>query len=247
MTEAKLAELRAELLEALMRSIKKALEDRENERLSLLSTKSLCMGCGRSSSVAANVLPGSSGTVFQSALNAHSTNGPDVYRGGFKMPVRARSPTIGMSSLNAFDPKEITALFNQSINQMNDDINDIENDGEERPQLENPSWVDSTYESPVKQVTVAVKAVRHAQGREESAMLRPIHRKGFPGSKSLRVQTAYGPAPPRFEPPLDLSRNMNELLSAHSSILSVPIIKNKKQINDSTDSIGIRFTQSGFL
>lgn len=254
MTEVKLQELRMELLEALMRAIKKALEDRENERLTLLSTKQLCMGCGRSSSVASNVLPGPSGTNFQSALNAHSTNGPDVYRGGFKMPVRARSPTIGMSNPNAFDPKEITALFNQSINQINDeDVTDSPENlsrTDERPQLDSPSsWIDnvsSSHESPVKQISLAVKAVRHAQGREESAMLRPIHRKGFPGSKSLRAQTAYGPAPPRFEPPLDLSRHMNELLSAHSSVISAPVIKNKKQGNDN-DSIGIRFTQSGFL
>ena len=60
---------------------------------------------------------------------------------------------------------------------------------------------------PVRQLSTTAKNIRHAQGKEEAAMLRPIHRKGMPGKVSEKARSFVGKtwAPERFGDELNLS------------------------------------------
>ncbi len=65
----------------------------------VVSTKALCLGCGRGSNVRMEAASRPTSPSFLPQLSAHSLPGPDIYRAGFKMPVRTSSPPIGTGEI----------------------------------------------------------------------------------------------------------------------------------------------------
>lgn len=61
---------------------------------SVISTKGLCLGCGRISLVKTESSSRPQSPSFLPVLSAHSLPGPDIMRGGFKIPVRTSSPPL---------------------------------------------------------------------------------------------------------------------------------------------------------
>jgi hypothetical protein len=66
--------------------------------------------------------------------------------------------------------------------------------------------------APVRLSSTA-KSIRHAQGKEEAAMLRPIHRKGMNGKVSENARKFVGKswAPERFGGEINLSPNAQSI------------------------------------
>jgi hypothetical protein len=83
---------KAQMAEKLDKALKSLLaSERDSSRgVSLAATKSLCMSCGRTALAKTNAMP-SSPRGYLPQLNRASSPGPDVLRGGFKMPVSAPS------------------------------------------------------------------------------------------------------------------------------------------------------------
>lgn len=81
--------LRAEFTDTLYKVINSAAEslDAENKE-SFVNTRALCLGCGRSSLVRAQPESRPTSPSFFPQLSAGSLAGPDVLRGGFKLPVK---------------------------------------------------------------------------------------------------------------------------------------------------------------
>lgn len=69
---------------------KKEMIDASKE--SVLSTKGLCLGCGRSSMVKMESTSRPLSPSFLPALNANIQPGPEIFRGGFRLPGRSLSP-----------------------------------------------------------------------------------------------------------------------------------------------------------
>jgi len=80
----------------------------DNAKPAFLSTKSLCLSCARVSSVKVHSEP-TSAPGFLPALGAVSTPGPDVYRGGFRMPVSSRDGLFTSKSQAAL-PEELMGM-----------------------------------------------------------------------------------------------------------------------------------------
>lgn len=91
-------QLQSSILEAINRELtRQRLEEESND--SLATTKALCLSCGRSTVQRRNSIERPISPFFYNSLNNHSSAGPDVYRGGFKMPV-------SLPMLSAQDPKD---------------------------------------------------------------------------------------------------------------------------------------------
>ena len=55
--------------------------------------------------------------------------------------------------------------------------------------------------APIRQLSYPARNIRHAQGKEDAQMLRPIHRKGFPGKTSEKARSGVNKTwvPERFD------------------------------------------------
>jgi hypothetical protein len=84
-----IAALQAEFSETLYKVVTSAAQslDAENTE-SFVSTRALCLGCGRSSMVRTQPESRPTSPSFFPQIGQHSTDGPDVHRGGFKLPVK---------------------------------------------------------------------------------------------------------------------------------------------------------------
>lgn len=213
--EKELTKAKQQMKEAIIKAITKAIIDKDKEdKESFLTTKSMCIGCGRSSFVRKedNSQPAVS-LGFIPGLNAGSTAGPDVYRSGFKLPVHVQNRSSSPTS-----PVGLPAGFTDDIFEDDNDLdsgkhpNTISTYSEILAGITGVTSITdagpagtalsiSPCISPIK-LSSAAKSIRHAQGRDESVMLRPIHRKNFPGKTSARARQAY--APERFDLPADL-------------------------------------------
>ena len=128
-----------------------------------VSYKGLCMSCGQGSPV--RTISGHTNPPnFIPSLNGDSTNGPEVYRSGFRMPT---GPTSAPTSLYA-----ATLL---------DSLSEVEGRPPPSLQVKRPQEL--------KPLMIA-----SASYTEDSASVRNIRRKGFPGKTSQRavVSVTYG-------------------------------------------------------
>lgn len=111
--EKELTKAKQQMKNAIITAITRAITDKDKEdKESFLTTKSMCIGCGRPSFVRRedNSQPATS-LGFIPGLNAGSTPGPDVYRAGFKLPVHVQhkassSPDKVVLSDDIFDELE---------------------------------------------------------------------------------------------------------------------------------------------
>ena len=103
--EKELSKAKQQMKQAIINAVTKAIIDKDKEdKASFLTTKSMCVGCGRPSLVRReDSSPAAVSLGFVPGLNSGSTAGPDVYRAGFKLPVHvqrkgnAPAPAIGFS------------------------------------------------------------------------------------------------------------------------------------------------------
>jgi len=111
--EKELTKAKQQMKNAIITAITRAITDKDKEdKESFLTTKSMCIGCGRPSFVRRedNSQPATS-LGFIPGLNSGSTPGPDVYRAGFKLPVHVQhkassSPDKVVLSDDIFDELE---------------------------------------------------------------------------------------------------------------------------------------------
>jgi hypothetical protein len=107
-----IAALQAEFSETLYKVVTSAAQSMDAENTeSFVSTRALCLGCGRSSMVRSQPEARPTSPSFFPQIGQHSTDGPDVHRGGFKLPVKnplnptyvleASSPTPGAAKSRA--------------------------------------------------------------------------------------------------------------------------------------------------
>uniref|UniRef100_A0A7S3HMB2 Uncharacterized protein n=1 Tax=Spumella elongata TaxID=89044 RepID=A0A7S3HMB2_9STRA len=313
-----IADLQSEFSETLYRVVNSAAEsmDADNKE-SFVSTRALCLGCGRNSLVRSNAESRPTSPSFFPQLSNHSLAGPDVHRGGFKLPVKnqlnpnyvlegSTSPTgktRGPKSAGQRMQEAILAgnglgtegstssqVFGNSL-ELETVLPRVKN-AEPRPQsqgrsrsphgergvdeenslteeemqllidaqraggmLEENSQVsvapggsliiqaNKGYQLNIHSTTApmretsAAKVIRGSQGRPEAEEQRPIYRKGFPGKKSMRAETAY--AHERF----DLALPNNILLAnkiSHPSLTSLSDPQGHPQTRPYSSQDGVR-------
>lgn len=102
-------------------SITKALDTMTEEiaakkEESVLSTKGLCLGCGRLSNVKVQPTSHSASPVFFPALTGNISPGPDIYRGGFKMPVHNNTPSNNSTDIPLIMRSKVMTSSEMSMN-----------------------------------------------------------------------------------------------------------------------------------
>jgi hypothetical protein len=108
--------IREELNRALDNTVQSALNTvTDSLRETTVSTKALCLGCGRSSLVKTEPPRPTTPPSFFPHLSSQSIPGPDVLRGGFKMPVRSNSPTNTTSLVLGNTEKDIPLLMRHKV------------------------------------------------------------------------------------------------------------------------------------
>jgi hypothetical protein len=131
-----------------------------------LSLASHCLSCGQASPT--RVKPyDTPAAPFLPQLNVNSTTGPDVYRGGFKMPVTSHGSRL----------ESLSAQASGSTFQFSPRTEDVKKDGE--------NYGMQTSKANIQ--VIVHKPVTVSGGLEEMSDIRPIFRKGFPGKKSERA------------------------------------------------------------
>lgn len=207
---------------AIMAAINKAIqEEAEKDKPAMLSTKSLCVGCGRPSLVRG--MPHEQDLIskaFNPALNASIQAGPDIYRAGFRMPVNKNNSVAKLHGMVPGGAKVYgeDSLFGGpglgeeesvagTLNTYSEILANLDhrNKGQVTSlQDAGPAGMSISITSttaPIRQLSYPARNIRHAQGKEEAQMLRPIHRKGFPGKTSEKARAGANKTwvPERFD------------------------------------------------
>ena len=240
-----LGQAKNQMKKAIMQAINKAIvEEGEKDKPAMLTTKQLCLGCGRPSLVRGQPFDESlhNSNAFNPGLNANILEGPDIYRSGFKMPVnrgnsvknlQLTAGTVGFSEDSLFGEEEEESQSQAGGNTISTYSEILAGLEADRPLSKTgvagvtsvtdlgPGGMSISISSqgatsPLPQrMPAAAKSIRHAQGREEVAMLRPIHRKGMGGGKSERARNFVNKshAPERFDGASygDLSPQVNRI------------------------------------
>lgn len=231
MQKDELIRAKQQMKQHILTAITKAITDKDKEdKESFLTTRSMCIGCGRPSLVRKedNSAPAVS-LGFHPSLSTGIIPGPDVYRSGFRLPVtKKRSPSpphsaslqIGFTD-DIFEDRDVDSERNTvtTYSEILAGMAGVTSASDVGPAgivlnispCKSPCFLSSfsfspshaltptlplsSGLSPVRQLSSTAKSIRHAQGREEAAMLRPIHRKGFPG----KVTRSPTPGPERFD------------------------------------------------
>jgi hypothetical protein len=172
--EEELNKLKAGVEKKIKSSLKALLQANLDEMKSAsASFQSLCLSCGQKSPVRTQGSQASS-APFLPSLNSHSTTGPEVFRGGFRMPVL--QPT-GLAA-----PGSLVLGSNFSLLSIDESLLS-EGDG--------PTKKSALTK---KQKPAAVSNGPSPTYVEESSCARSLHKKGFPGKKSNRAVVCPPPS-----------------------------------------------------
>jgi hypothetical protein len=227
--------LKKQMKKALLTAINKAIiEESEKDKPSMLTTKSLCVGCGRPALVRKDPFNNSlASRSFTPSLNKEIAEGPDIYRGGFRMPLNAsqkgrtvvpsQGPQVLTEDSLLYDEDTVTGGNTYSEILANIDHRDgVTNITDVGPGGMSISITSTT--APIR-LSSSAKSIRHAQGKEEVAMLRPIHRKGMPGKSSENARKFVNKtwAPDRFGSGSNLS------LSPSATSIKIPSLRRTQQ------------------
>ena len=181
-----------QMAEKLDRALKELLKsERDSTRgVSLASAKSLCLSCGRESLQKTNAIP-TSPRGYLPSLSRSTSPGPDVLRGGFRMPVSAPDSTIAHNSKSTTglpsspsQPRVGTGgaprshdpiLFSRSLSTSLYDRGAVQVGFNDDDTLQSSkSFIQSIPDVPIVAMPVGYNQVR------------PMYRKGFPAKKSTR-------------------------------------------------------------
>jgi hypothetical protein len=207
---------------AILHAINKAIqEEAEKDKPSMLTTKSLCVGCGRPSLVRG--VPHEQDLIsrgFTPSLNASVQPGGDIFRAGFRMPVNKNNSVTRLNGGMVPGGAKVygeDSLFeghgvgeeesHATLNTYSEILANIDhkNKGQVRQMTDaGPAGMSISITSttaPIRQLSYPARNIRHAQGMEDAAMLRPIHRKGFPGKTSEKARAGANKTwvPERFD------------------------------------------------
>lgn len=214
--------MREELNRALECTVESALQTvTDSLKESVVSTKGLCLSCGRTSNVRSEPQRATSPQPFFPHLSTGSLPGPDVLRGGFKMPVRGGSPPPLMGVTLPSIDKDIPLLMRGKVTQEGKSGRTDNDDGDLSPEVSSllasysehdqfdeentgrlspppPERDPSDQRRPVTGGGEAnsSRSERHARTADNNGQ-RAIFRKGFPVRKSMRAEMNF--APERFE------------------------------------------------
>lgn len=216
--ESEVASMKQEISDSTERAIRTAVAEVEEKSMpTIMTAKSLCLGCGRSSTVSKEASQLNSPS-FLPTLSSSTLPGPDILRGGFKMPVRAHSPpgvitnslNMGKKALNLV--MEFPPEYNKYSIEGEEDLMSLTTAEDSEGQRikdyaailniapEASKWCkffsyliisenNSNFIDLKRAKTVIHPTpVRYAQDKQESESLRPMYRKGFPGKKSMRAE-----------------------------------------------------------
>jgi len=190
-------ELKADLGSKIKASLKQMFKSKEDEgKGTNASTKSVCLTCGQDSPMRVHPTnhPHPS---FLPALNSNATVGPDVLRGGFKMPVKV--PVKVSKYAEFLDPemaREISAEMSIKA------AGGLKKSNTLAPEAIGEAGFDSMHSASMgnigsrSQPLVRPSSQSTASYVEDQNSIRPLFRKGFPAKKSSRP-SAY--APERYE------------------------------------------------
>ena len=247
--------VKKQMKKALLTAINKAIiEEAEKDKPSMLTTKSMCVGCGRPSLVRGVAfekdLP--SGNAFNPALSRQIAEGPEVYRGGFRMPV-TRAQSTGKSVVGIAETSKMMmsedSIFGESeadggaaLGTYSEILATIDHRDQDATKITDigPGGMSISITSTTAPIRLSstARSIRHAQGKEEAAMLRPIHRKGMQGKSSEKARQYANKtwAPERF--------NSLSLSPTAVSIKIPPLGRGQAFVDkiDDTD-IGVDLTQ----
>ena len=199
-------EAKKQMAAKLDEALKKLLfSERNSSRgVSLLATKSLCLSCGRESNVKDHAHPISPRGLLPSLQNSQ-TPGPDVYRGGFKLPVSSTVGSLTRPKNNLSPPgspfgvllrnsSSVTELpykhsnnvdpimFSRSLAAIKYNPEDIKN-----AMMLSENDDDSGISGMIRQVVdIPVVAGLSVDITNPNEVVRPMYRKGFPSKKSNR-------------------------------------------------------------
>lgn len=153
------------------------------DSFSTIHTKALCLGCGKPTAVRQVPDANSIAHNLPSTL-LPSSPGPDILRAGYKMASRPEPPDHGYSS-----------LLDSNLQRLMDDVTVADGDSTSTSNAEGLLLSKSSTHLSLQ--NSGPKIVRLGGKDDSNVILRPLHRKGFPGKTSKRAETAF--APERFE------------------------------------------------
>lgn len=187
-----ITDLKADLGRKIKDSLKAMFKSKEDESKGAnASAQAICLTCGQDSPMKVHptkhAAPG-----FLPALNSHATAGPDVHRGGFKLPVHIPTKVSKYAdfldddfSRELSQEMTIKAAGGASLPSPEGNI------GERSFESSNQS------SSSRKQPLVRPSSTSTSSYKEDQSAIRPLFRKGFPAKKTSSRPSAY--APERYE------------------------------------------------
>lgn len=99
----------------------------ESHKESVLSTKGLCLGCGRASNIRMQSNSRATSPSFLPSLNNSITPGPDIYRSGFRMPGHSvgSPPGIGQPHSSLVFSSSLSSAGNGQYNPNSSSITEV--------------------------------------------------------------------------------------------------------------------------
>jgi hypothetical protein len=179
-------DLKADLGRKIKASLKAMFRSKEDEgKGANASTQSICLTCGQDSPMKVHPTKHPS-PGFLPALNSHATVGPDVLRGGFKLPVHL--PTKVSKYSEFLDPdvsRELSQEMSIKAAGGGASLHSPEgNVGEKGFESLNQSSLSNSNSSSRKQPLVRPSSTSTSSYIEDQSSIRPLFRKGFPAKKS---------------------------------------------------------------
>lgn len=180
-------------LEESLGSALKQMVQRQEEPNATATTRALCLSCGRESTIhMGEPLDPPAPSNLVPSLSASAQPGPDILRGGFKIPVHVPAPPAPLDAQKnpgrtseddeppLPQPHRVTTSATVSMSMS-------------LPQLPSGPAAMSMLKVSAAPMSRVRGGGQGRGGEEAGAMLRPIHRKGFPTRKTARAETTYAP------------------------------------------------------
>jgi len=181
--EEEIARLKTQMAKKIKSSLKALmLEREENSKGANATYKGLCLSCGQKSPV--RVQSGyTNPPPFLPAINANSSAGPEVLRGGFRMPV-----SVPQSSHSKIESFLNSTMAGNSLSEFTPSSSRVSPEAAEDLDLGDDS-ASSAFRANSKQGKRKKKEPTPVSATylEETSSVRSIHRKGFPAKKSQRA------------------------------------------------------------